>query len=224
MFSRDSIAHRSNPRGAVFATALLVVLFGYVSQASGVENPIVRVEEDWELVVATPDINSDGPQVACAISPVCNLDSLYVTFELNHRTAPDCHGGGLHMQLWRGEQHETTKTFPDYDALSTEGEVVCWTQTMRLENGQIIFEVVNGHSATWGNFGGQGNLKAAVATELTGLDAYTPNVSAANSGVTYASHCVQRLVLKTVRAVKADGTVVSISLNRMVHEQDQPNE
>ncbi len=205
----------------LFLFALFFVLvLGVQNEVVAEDNPIVRIEENWELDITTPDINSNGPQIVTAIAPLGNLDSLYVTFEVNHGTAPASAAGGLHLQVWRGEEHLTTKSFPESDALATTGEVIRWTQAMELQNGQIIFEIVNGQSATWGQFGNQGNLKASVASSLTSLANYTPVVSLTSSGVTYATHCVSCLKLCSVRAVRADGTVISVVLNRTVYPQD----
>ena len=201
-----------------FVAGMSVVLVACLTAPSSASNsPVVRVEEDWELVVATPDVNSVGPQVACAISPFGHVDSLYVTFELNHRSAPDSGGGGLHLQVWKGDYRVATRDFPDADAMETEGEVVRWTQTMSIQSGQVVFEVVNGHSVTWGNFGGEGNLKATVDSLLSNLNYYSPSVSTSNSGVTFASHCVHSLVLKTVRVYREDGTIATVSLNHAVY-------
>ena len=52
--------------------ALLVAQF-----AKGDLPEVVRVEEDWELVVGTPDANSDAPQVTCVISPTGDVDDVH---------------------------------------------------------------------------------------------------------------------------------------------------
>jgi len=182
------------------------------------DSPIVRVEEDWEMVLLTPDTNSVGPQIVCAISPLGSLDSVYATFELNHGSYPKFSGGGLNLQVWNGDSHVSTQTFPNVSVLAKSGETVSWTQSMEVQNDQVVFEIVNGHSATWGDFGGQGNLKAVVISNVSDLNGYSPEVSMASSGVTFASNRVASLTLKSIRAVRADGTIVSITVNQVVHQ------
>lgn len=182
------------------------------------ESPIVRIEEDWEMVLLTPDTNSVGPQVVCAFSPVGSLNSVYATFELNHGTYPNFSRGGLNLHVWNDDAHVTTKTFPNASVLATSGETVRWTQRLEAQNGQLIFEVVNGHSATWGEFGGEEHLKAVVASSITDLNGYSPELSVSSSGITFASNRVASLKLKTVRAFRADGTVVSVTLDKIVHQ------
>jgi hypothetical protein len=209
---------RSERRALIAIVSVLLCATCFATSAVA-DSPIIRVEEDWELVVSAPDINSHGPQVACVLSPFSHLDSHYITFEINHCSAPVYSGGGVCLQVWRGEQHFASRTYRSWQALATSGETVRWTQTMEIQDGQLVYEIVNGHSSTWGDFGGQGTLKAQVAFDVTDLAGYTPDVSIRNSGVTFASHCVQQLELKTVRAFRQDGSVVNVDVSRLVYEQ-----
>ena len=203
---------------ALLIASLLLVTSA--PQAWGADSKLVRIEEDWELVVDNPDVNSFGPQVACAFSPFADLNHLYVTFEVNHRGAPVTSGGGLHLQVWHDDEHVESKAFPDRSVLATPGEVVRWTQRMQVQSGKIVFEVVNGQSSTWGEFGNRGTLKAEVECDVDNLNGYSPQVSIDNSGTTFGSHRIRLLILKSVRAVREDGTVQSVQLNHIVHQND----
>ena len=102
--------------------------------------------------------------------------------------------------------------------MATEGEVVTWTQAMSYEDGILSFEITNGHSATWGNFGGEGYLKsAAQETEITTLSQYSPATSVSNSGVGFAGNRVASLVLKRARLIMSDGTVLEDNTARSAH-------
>jgi hypothetical protein len=180
---------------------------------------IVAVEEDWELVIATPDPDTTGPQVICTLSPHCTMTGLYATLELNHQTVPDFYPGGLQFELWNGEALVTERRAPTQAVLSHADEVIRWTQKMELADGMLNFEIVDGSSTTWGSFGGQGYLKAAVASNLESLNGYNPAVSVENSGVSYAANRVQSLVLKRVRLITADGEVLEDTTPRVVHQQ-----
>ncbi|HUT94737.1 MAG TPA: hypothetical protein VMY37_35095 [Thermoguttaceae bacterium] len=180
---------------------------------------IVGVEEDWELVLATPDPDSAGPQVICAMSPFANVESLHCTLELNHRTVPVFAPGGLQFEVWNGEQLVTERRAPTQSILSQPGEVICWTQKMELSDGTLHMEVVEGSSTTWGSFGGLGYLKADVSTTLENLNSYHPSVSVENSGISYAANRVQSLVLKRVRVTTSEGEVLEDSTARPVYQQ-----
>jgi hypothetical protein len=181
---------------------------------------IVRVEEDWELVLLTPDPVNTAPQVTCAVSPIGDLSSVYATFELNHQSQPGFATGGLHLQLWRDETSLVSRHSPQLEVMSTVAERVRWTQAMTLEAGGLTFEILNGDSTTWGSFGGEGYLKASVSTDLPNLNQYDPRVSVANSGAGYAGNRVHALTLTAVRVVTSTGEVYQDDTDRPAHTLD----
>ena len=99
---------------------------------------IVRIEEDWELVIGTPSPNSDAPQVTCLIAP------------MGERRFPPCH---LHRQpprradlrrgraatagLERRRRSLASKRYPDQAVLNTPGETIRWTQVMRSQGRRL---------------------------------------------------------------------------------------
>ena len=142
---------------------------------------VVRVEEDLELVVATPDANSAAPQVTCVISPTRNVDSLHAAFELNHHSQPDFTPGGLQLQLWNDETLLKATAPVTESVLSDDNETIRWTQAMEVDTGTLVFEIIGGSSETWGDFGGGDALRASCATSITNLNGYTPTTSAKDS-------------------------------------------
>lgn len=181
---------------------------------------VVRIEEDWELIVASPDPNSTAPQVSCTISPLSHVNSVHAAFELNHQSQPEFTAGGLQLQVWNGEHSLSSRKYPVPGVLSADNEAVHWTQSLSLEDGTLTFEITNGTSTTWGNFGGQGYLKASLTTDLQSLNAYDPAISVQNSGVAYAGNRVTRLVLKCVRATLATGEVLEDTEERVVNSHN----
>lgn len=209
--------------GIRIAAALAVgaaILFSTTGVAHGDTPKVVRVEEDWELVLATPDPNVTAPQVTCSIFPWTGTDSLFATFELNHQSQPDFVSGGMQLVLWHGEQMLLTRKFPQANVMASSGETVRWTQTMTLDDGVLTFEIVNGSSTTWGSFGGQGYLRMSVATNLDNLNAYNPALTVENSGVGYAGNRVTSLVLKRVRLITEDEQILEDHTQRVVHTND----
>jgi len=200
----------------VLLTLLIVAACSSVAVAQ-TSPTVVRVEEDWELVIETPDPGSDGPQITCAISPLGNLDSLYATFELNHQSELTFEAGGLQLQIWDGEVLLSDKGYPNRNVLSQAGEVITWTQCLEVQNDTVTFEVINGISTTWGNFGGQGYLKAMLSTTLTDLGSYNSSVSVGDSGVSYGGNRVSSLVLKSVRFHLSTGEVIEDDVPKVIH-------
>src|SRR4029077_2107147 len=89
----------------------------------------------------------------------------FVTFYLNYRDYPNWQPGGLQIKAY-GASSDPSSPPPLLDSntqgtqvCATSGETITWTQRMSLSGGNINFNVVNGQSTTWGNFGqGQGSL------------------------------------------------------------------
>jgi hypothetical protein len=181
---------------------------------------VARVEEDWQLVVNQPDVDLNGPQLTCVISPATVGDA-YCAFDINYCTQPDYSAGGLQMHAWNPYTPIVTCNFPVSGVMQTNNETVTWTQTMSLADGVLTFLVVNGQSTTWGTFGGTDDESVSVNTTVSNLNAYDPNVSLENSGVSFASNLVASLTLTAVRWYAADGTLIQeITTPQVVHPQD----
>lgn len=167
--------------------------------------PIVRIEEDWELALGAPDTGAESPQIRCVISPTRDLRSLHAVLTLNHRTEPIYESGGMQLQVWDGENPQASKSAGTTALLSHEGEVVRWTQVMRISDDKLVFEVVDGRSKSWGRFGFPGRLKLTAPTVRTDLSKYHPRVSWKYSEVEFGENRVKDFVLREVRAYGPDG-------------------
>ena len=205
-------------RAVVAASVVLAICLGTAAAVDG-QTSVVRVEEDWELVIDQPDPNSDAPQITCVISPRGHADGLHAAFELNHQTQPDYVPGGLQLQLWAGEWPLAGRKFPRDELLGNANETIRWTQQMRIDDGVLTFEITGGTSTTWGAFGGQGYLRFAVVTSLDDLNTYSPTVSVGKSGIGYAGNRVTKLVLKEVRLYSAAGLISQDTTEKVVHQQ-----
>ena len=160
----------------------LILIFAAWSSAIAEEGAsnIVRVEEDWSLNVSSPEQGTVAPQLTTVISPQADTNSLYAVFAINHRALPDFSGGGLQLQLWRNDTAESYTNFHNDAMLNYREaqETVSWTQAVKSNDGVLTFEILNGSSQTWGQFGGGDDLRISVPTSLTDLNGYSPAVSA----------------------------------------------
>lgn len=202
---------------AAVVAALGFLLFGGLSTAVAQAPHVVRVEEDWELVVSEPFADAAAPQVTCVISPVGHLGWRHIAFELNHQSMADFVPGGMQLAVWDGESFVHSHKHSSSAVMSSGSETVRWTQVMYVTGGLLRFEVTGGTSTTWGSFGGSGSLRHTESTLLTDLDGYSPDVSVANSGVGFAGNRVSSLVLKRVRVFLSDGQQVVDETPRVVH-------
>lgn len=198
------------------AVAALLVLVLVASPARA-DDPIVRVEEDWELQVRLPDNDVTAPQIITAWSPLGDLSGVHATFEINHIASVDFASGGLHLSTWCGETHLAVLHAGNFASMYTDGEVVRWTQAMEVENGVLSFEITDGSSDTWGTFGDGESLRLSLETTLENLDSYSPLVSLAKSEVSYAGNRVQSLELVRVRYIHASGATTTENAQKYVH-------
>jgi hypothetical protein len=204
-----------------FAAALmLAVVLAARADGDGSGQAIDRVEEDWQLVVEQPDIEAVGPQITTAMSPVADGSTPFVAFDLNYSEYPSFQPGGMQLQVWSGTQLGMTAS-EGTAQFNTPGETVTWTQRMGLSGGTVEYQVLNGQSTTWGQFGQSGgNLDVNFATSLADLSSYSPDTSRANSGVTWQSNHVTSLTIVQVRyysngsLIRTDSTPRAISLSR----------
>ncbi len=202
-----------------FSVSLFVAIVAFFAcaAANGTE-PIVRVEEDWKVDVNVPNPDEHAPQIVNSISPTGSLDDLHAVFELNHRSLDEYGAGGMQLQTWWGETNLNHITRPNYSLLQHEDETITYTIAMKVADGSLTFEVKNGSSETWGEFGRIGWFKLSQSTQLSNLNSYDSNLSVSKSRVGFASHRVKKFSRTQVRLYSADGLVSTDETERVVHE------
>jgi hypothetical protein len=191
---------------------LALLAAGMLASGLRAQNPtsadVFRVEEDWSLVIDQPDLDNNGPQVTCTISPA-DMTTAYCAFDVNYHTQPDYVAGGMQLHTWDPLDPVEIANSGHTGMLENPGETVSWTQSMTWTSGIITFRVLNGRSQTWGRFGGlNGTLWLDLPTSLPNLDTYDPNVSVANSGVSFAGNLVTSLTLTAVRWYDVNGQLI----------------
>ncbi|MCI0332729.1 MAG: hypothetical protein L0228_05860 [Planctomycetes bacterium] len=191
--------------GTLTRRAVLCVLaLSFTAPVWG-QSRVVSVEEHWELRLGQPDAEVSAPQTTMVISPKGDLDGVHFLFTLNHVTVPQYEAGGMQVQLWDGENFVDSATGSG-GTLAQDQEVITWVQRVTLEDGALKFQVLQGASETWGNFGGD-PLTLSVATNLANLNSYRPGVSIAESQVSYAENRVVSLILTKLVWIKENGDV-----------------
>ena len=181
---------------------------------------IVKVEEDWELIVDQPDTATTAPQVTCMMSPTGDEEGLHMTFELNHKSGAQFVPGGLTAQVWQGESWVSTNRGNSSAAMASAAETVTWTQSMKVFGNLLRFDIKNGTSSSWGSFGNNHEFRTYVGWDPTNLNSYSPDTSVRLSGIGFASNRVQSLTLKRVRVYDASGAFVEDTTPRVVYQHD----
>ncbi|WP_442485770.1 hypothetical protein [Aeoliella sp. SH292] len=184
--------------------ALLGAAFLFSSGTYAAED-VVYIEEHWELTVGGPEVERCAPQVSLVMSPTGNMDGLHFVFLLNHSTFPDFVPGGLQMQSWYGDSLLDTTNSNRINILSYDNETVRWVQKLSIQDGRVVFDVDNGTSQSWGNFGHGDGLVMWTGQRMDRLNDYRPAVSIEESGITFAGNRVSSLVLTKLVWRTSDG-------------------
>jgi hypothetical protein len=188
------------------ALCTLFVLHTNVSQAA--ENDVVRVEEDWELVLTEPSDAKTCPQFETAMSPHGHADADYARVTWNYREFDRFRGSGLQVQAWFGDQLQWHRSVSEHD-LSNTAEGIIWTQAMETDGTTAVFRIINGQSTTWGSFGGN-ETAVQLANSVANLNGYATGISTANCQISYGLNRVSLLRIKEVRRYRADGELISV--------------
>jgi len=212
------MSHRLRPvsrhRGDSFARTPVWVAAGVLAltlaSTSIAEAPepasVMRVEEDWELVLQEPDGDIQAPQFATVMSPYGDLNSFFVQVTWNYRELPEFEAGGFQVQAWNGEEVRRVKN-TGANKFSNLAETITWTQIMATNGTEAGFAIINGLSTTWGAFGGTGTTVGGTVG-VPDLNAYNPDVSLQNSCVTYGSNRVASLMITEIRYYDDAGNVL----------------
>ncbi len=181
----------------------------------GDDHRIVRVEEDWELDVTTPDPLLYSPQISTWMSPNDSLDDDYFCANFNHAQKADYPGGGIQTNAFKSNALMDERLNLTGVKLASNGEKIKWTQVMAVINQELVFAIKSGTSESWGDFGGPDSL-VRFSTNRNHLNHYSPNKSAEWSGVGFASNRVASLRLTKVRYFTNQGQVFESNVNLQV--------
>jgi len=184
------------------------------------EVDIVRVEEDWELVVEAPDAANTTPEVTTTMAPTEALTGPRWLLTLNAQSQPGLATGGVVLTYWRQNTPRTESRAKEGVPLHFAGETITWTQSLAIDRGTLTCQIQNGHSQSWGDFPERGTLSVSAATDLRNLNRYAPDVSYYNSGVSgrnLAPARVRTLTLRAVRFYTRDGRASERVLDALVY-------
>lgn len=179
---------------------------------------IIRVEEDWLIDIGVTDENSSAPEIVTVFGPSDPNYGLHAVFEMNHSTYPSFVRGGMQIQSWMGNALLNAKRHSNGAELLTTVERIQYTCVTRISYSRTILEIKNGNSVTYGNFGGDGSLRLRLWTSRSNLNTYDPERSIAHSRVTFGANRVNRFLRTEVRYYADDGTVVTDTTDRYVHQ------
>ncbi|HEX4589223.1 MAG TPA: hypothetical protein VH120_04800 [Gemmataceae bacterium] len=191
---------------AALATLAAAALFATAptGQARNGIGDIVSVEQDWELVVGTPDIDRCSPQVFILGYPESGGD-FWTEFLINYADQPSFSAGGVQIQVWEGSSVlDGADNSPHQSVLQSANETVTFTLAMQVASNNLRFQAKNVSSTSFGNVG---NLVSNASYDEDNLNKYSTADTMQNSGILCGSSRVVSLTLKQVRKYDAAGNV-----------------
>lgn len=186
----------------VAGVAALVLALTGTAEAGG---QYVRVEQDWELILNTPDLSFPSPQIVIPMKtrPLSNKTAFFL---VNHHDFPSFQAGGGQIQLWQDDV-QVVKSF-EGPTLIRDGEVVTWTQYLERKDGKLNFGLSAVAGEAWGT-----NTAETLGGPVSFTDSnpqitdYDSSYSVDNVVIMFGDGRVHSLKLLAVRKYKSDGSV-----------------
>lgn len=216
LLNRRDVCRQLLGLAATTPLAMSLLGVGQPALAAGYGN-VMRVEEDWYIKIGTPEPAADSPQITTVIAPAWNTTGNYGVFDLNCATQPNFASGGVQLQLWYGPDMLRSNSNTNWDSIRFTDEEIRYTSVMRLMGDQIIFEIINGSSTTWGSFG-TGELIVQNTTWRNHLNSYDPDCSVSNSRIGWAPYQVRSFVLQQIRYLSDLGLQSTDSTPRVLYQ------
>ncbi|MCG3126526.1 MAG: hypothetical protein CHACPFDD_01362 [Phycisphaerae bacterium] len=194
-----------------------------LASASSPSDPVLRIEEDWTLVLNEPNEDRLSPQFHTVMSPRGDTDSFFGQVLWNYRETYDVQdgttfaAGGLQLQGWNGLSMTARKSVGS-SQLSVYAETIRWTQVLETDGSTLTFGIDNGQSVTWGTFGREMRITSSAA--VSDLNSYSTSTSVDNSWITYGANRVERMVITEVRRYGPNGMISRDTTQRVVYERE----
>lgn len=223
MTLRKLTRRRGGRVAAALASAVVLLLLSPASPlrpayAEGEPAPfnVVRVEQDWKLMLNEPRQSVVAPQFHTFMSPYPHADIAYAQATWNYRELPSFVGGGVQIQAWGPDAPYAQRSLRE-EPLSLTAETITWTQVLETDGTRLRFKIINGQSPSWGSFGGPSSCVDAPVPVPT-LNNYSTEVTRKNSWITFGANRVSLLMITQVRYYAADGRTYTDSTPVVIYE------
>lgn len=199
------MSHSFNRRSFLKSTAgLSAVLF--CGRAFGSTSDIIRIEQDWKLIIGDPEPDVDAPQIITIFGPYHPNYGLHAVYEINHSTMPSYSQGGMQLQAWSGNTLVGYKSQFAPEELSVVDETITYTTATEIEsNSRVRLEVIKGVSQTWGTFDGDRALRVRIDSSLDNLNNWDPANSIKYSRVGFGANRVVLFKRTEIRYYTSSG-------------------
>lgn len=177
------------------------------SEPAGVPAGVIRVEEDWKILVTDPSPATDSPQITVVFGPADPESKTHAVFEVNHSTQPSYLKGGMQLQCWWGEDLVEYRNQHHPSELYVSNETVTFTTATEVRNNKIMMEVIQGKSESFGTFGGEVYLRTTISLSKANLDGFDPEFSLKHSRCGWGKNRVGNLSRTAIRYYDVNGAL-----------------
>lgn len=201
--------------------ALVIAVPGVCNATPDVETKkLVRIEEDWVVLIKNPDHKIASPQVLICMTPDGQFLADYALLEINHGSRPDWLAGGIQLQGWKGVANVSLFNCPKTAVLDRGYDRIKFTTSIEAKgDGYTTFAIKNGKSKTWGTFGTTSTtpIQVRVPSTRTDLTGYSRTHSVKQTHVTHGAHRVTMMYQRRVRYYFSDGTAQVDDAYKILH-------
>ncbi len=209
--NRAIFTRRSRRR--CFLGGMFLIATSLTINVNAEETPeVIRVEEDWELVVNQPEPALFSPQITLFVSPTSS-ETDYFQLQMNYAADDEFSGGGFHVAAVKNEQIYDEARSVTRIPLRTDGDRIRWTSVMAAFDDRFYFAVRDGHSDDWGAFGGPQYLVEMTSGSVKNLDGYSYQKSVDNIDIGFGANRVSSLKLLRVRLYYKSGGHTTIQVH-----------
>ena len=199
----------------LFSSGLAAVVAMVAFAESAQAGTYYRIEEDWELVLNTPDLSFPAPQIVVCMSPgeTSRKDALFL---INHHDTPLFNAGGGQIQVWDGDTLKSYKSFQG-PTLIRVGEVVRWTQYLERSGGKYKFGLSYVEGDAWGvNTAADLGGPVSFSDLKSVFDQYNSDNSVQDAAITFGADRVNVLKIVQIRKYRTLGGV-DVEGERVIH-------
>ncbi|QDU41426.1 hypothetical protein Mal4_57930 [Maioricimonas rarisocia] len=170
---------------------------------------IVRIEEDWELVVTDQNPFGDPPRVLTVFGPADPTWGAHALFELRPGVMPGVVDDSTERRCW---WHD----LPGRDAPAGE-ERISFTTSISVQGSDLEMAVIRGNSSGGRSIVDSSRLSIAVNTARTSLNSHHPDDSLVHTRVAAGKQSVRHFARTSFRRYSPEGLVSVDHQWRMIH-------
>lgn len=170
---------------------------------------VVRIEEDWELVITDQDPFGEPPHILTVFGPADPTWGAHARFELRPGAMPAVVDDSTDHHCWWEDA-------PGRNAPVGE-ERISFTTSISIQGSDLEMAVIRGNSSGGRSIVDAGRLSIAVNTDRTNLNSHHGDDSLVHTCVAAGQQCVRHFARTSLRRYTTEGLMFVDHEWRMIH-------